>query len=128
MPTTCSSMPGAIAFTSVAAPVLLIFRKRKKRPTGGSRVSPQFTAHARRSLCPRWIVSLLPAGRAPESRQPSGYSGRCLELVGAALRTGAWARPNGLVRPTYQGVIAGNGRPIIISRTVIAIVATLGIG
>ena len=53
-------------------PAFLMFWKRKKRPTDGSRVSPRFPAHAHRSLCPRWIVCLLLCGRVPESRQRSG--------------------------------------------------------
>src|SRR6266852_838684 len=49
------------------------------------------------SLYRKWIVCCLPSGRVPESPQPFGYSGQCLEPVATARRTNACVR-DGRVR------------------------------
>src|SRR5216683_432977 len=86
MPMTCSLMPSARAFTSVAGLASLMFWKRKKRRIDGSHGFPRYRVRALRSLYPRWIVCLLLSGGVRENQQPSGCSDQCLEKVAAALR------------------------------------------
>jgi len=92
MPMTCSSMPSAVAFTSVAGLAFLMFLRRTKQLIDESPAFRRFQVHALRYLCPRWIVCLLLSGRVPESQQPSGCSDQCLESIVATLRTNACLR------------------------------------